>query len=217
MIQPTPITEESVSRRDEPQVNPLAIWNTNKSEKAWGWKERYEALPLPMLYLRYEWLRVDSPYREPNPGFVKNLELLYPELSVHWIARYGRWGLFKKQRAFYQFQWNGSTITYHDYFPMLVSVIAVNNGEYIDLNSGLLRYIKNYNRMNVYQEIVRRNKAEDEFFEKNERLKEEKFNDYHNAAKNEVEKNLRWHTGRVPDFSVPVTREISKGVDNGKE
>ena len=130
-------------------------------EEQWN-RERQRPFPLP--FLRYYWdsLLVDRCNAPtPEPSFVDELKRIHESLSVHWIGRYQRWGLFRDVPAVLWFEYQGKIIVVQDKFPLMFDVLQhPKTNAFMPLDRRGLPVI-NWNNKSVYDDFIkRRNKAE---------------------------------------------------------
>jgi hypothetical protein len=176
--------QENIEREDEDRLSSLIDTykpDYDRSGICSEWRrQRDVALPLRLLYDNWHYiLRVDQPHHIPDKGYVNKLKLISPDLSVHWIGRNQRWGLFINHRVYYTMFYRNIILTVQDIFPMNTEIIKGPRGEYQPLDERSLPEM-DYSKINIfdymtmmdaaYEENIKRQiKHEDELFQNHQK------------------------------------------------
>lgn len=150
--------------------------DTSEVDSEWH-RQLQLRLPMQLLYDRWLIQRVDQPYHEPDPGFVRKLKAISPDLSIHWVGKYQRWGLFIKHRVYYSVPYNGGIFRVQDTFPMMTELIQGPQGEYIPADERSLPEL-NFNNLDIHYYITMMNNRYAEFVVRHEKKKDEDFWDW---------------------------------------
>jgi len=164
-------------------------------------------MPLALLKQRWDILRVDQPSHEPDRDFTWKLKYISPSLSVHWVGRYHRWGIFRDQRVMLWFKYKNAVFKYCDYFPMLIDVVQGKNKEYRPLDERALPLI-DFRKKDILKFLVEMRDAQEKNTLKKEKELDQMFEDHHKEVRHKIEPLICQIRGDVPNISVPITKEL---------
>uniref|UniRef100_A0A6H1ZH84 Uncharacterized protein n=1 Tax=viral metagenome TaxID=1070528 RepID=A0A6H1ZH84_9ZZZZ len=167
-------------------------------------------LPMHLLYDRWHYiLRVDQPYHEPDAGFVRKLKDISNDLSVHWIGRDQRWGLFISHRVVYDVYHDGVFYRVCDYFPMCTQILKGPKGEYMPLDERSLPEI-NFNKLDIFGYMVMMDNAYEENVIRHKKNMDQMFYDNHRENRRELEVVTSKVLGYAPNIAVPVGIDLKQ-------
>lgn len=190
--------------------------NFNRYETEREWHRQLQiTLPMRLLYDNWHYvLKVDQPYHEPDPGYVRKLNEISPDLSVHWIGRDHRWGHFIKHRVYYEIPYNGAIFRVQDTFWMNTEILKGPEGEYIPLDERSLPEL-NFNKLDIFGYMTMMDNAYEEMVKREKKKDDELFWGYHNEYGRVLERMLCKHFNIQHIGKIPVGIDLKKRGSHG--
>ena len=175
-------------------------------EEQWN-RERQRPFPLPFLQYYWDSLLVDRCNAPtPEPSFVVELKGIDPSLSVHWIGRYQRWGLFKEVPAVLWFEYQGKIVIVQDKFPLMFDVLQhEKTNAFMPLDKRGLPVI-NWNNKSVFDDFIKRR-------DKTEKLMRYYYTEGYKNAFHGAEKELRQRLKETVQIPVNYVHEKDKDAE----
>lgn len=191
-------------REKQPYISVAPAKPRSTFEDKWA-RERSNPFPARLSHLMWNTFEIDGACApKPDKGFVKSLQKINPGLSVHWIGKWNKWGIFLDKRSLGLIVFDDKKIIEFGYFPILIEVIQTKDSKYAPLSYSNLPFL-DMNKYDMHKFFMRLRQAE---YDTKEKAIENQKKIIQYGKKDRIKllrTVLRDRIGDVPDITIPIS------------